>query len=159
MMHVRVRTCLWFAEDAEIAVSRYVSLISGSAIEHIDRKDNAVTGEKNGVVIIDFQLAGTPYRAMNPGPHHAFNDAMSIVVTTPDQAETDRLWDALAGEGGTPIQCGWLRDRWGVSWQIIPSALATFLCHPDRAAAGRAMQAMLEMQKIDIAVLERAFNA
>ena len=158
-MHARVRTCLWFADDAENAVSRYVSLISGSAIERIDRADNALTGEKNGVVIIDFTLAGAPYRAMNAGPHHAFNDAMSIAVTTPDQVETDRLWDTLAGDGGTPIQCGWLRDRWGVSWQIIPSALATFLCDPDRAAAGRAVQAMLSMQKIDIAALERALKA
>jgi predicted 3-demethylubiquinone-9 3-methyltransferase (glyoxalase superfamily) len=158
-MQAEVRTCLWFSDDAENAVRRYVSLIPGSAVERIDRTDNALTGEANGVVIIDFSLGGTPYRAMNAGPHHAFNDAMSIAVTTPDQAETDRLWEALAGDGGMPQQCGWLHDKWGVSWQIIPSILASLLCHPDRAAAGRAMTAMLSMQKIDINALESAFRA
>jgi predicted 3-demethylubiquinone-9 3-methyltransferase (glyoxalase superfamily) len=158
-MPAEVRTCLWFADDAENAVRHYVALIPGSAIEHLDRADNALTGEANGVVIIDFHLAGAPYRAMNAGPHHAFNDAMSIAVMTTDQEETDRLWDALSGDSGTPVQCGWLRDKWGVSWQIIPSVLPTLLCHPDRTAAGRAMQAMLSMQKIDIAALERAFHS
>jgi len=156
-MNMKVRTCLWFDRQAEEAVAFYVSLLPGSRIERTMRMDHALTGEAGGVSVIEFTLAGSPYQAMNAWPQHEFTDAMSIVVETQDQYETDGLWDALTADGGKAVQCGWLKDRFGVSWQIVPSVLPRLLADGDRAAASRAMQAMIAMQKIDIATLERAF--
>jgi predicted 3-demethylubiquinone-9 3-methyltransferase (glyoxalase superfamily) len=158
-MDLKVRTCLWFDRQAEEAAAFYVSLLPGSRIERTMRMDHALSSQSGGVTVVEFTLAGTPYQAMNAWPHDdfEFNDAMSIVVTTQDQYETDGLWDALTADGGKPVQCGWLKDRFGVSWQIVPAALPRLLADCDREAAGRAMQAMIAMQKIDIATIERAF--
>lgn len=155
----KVRTCLWFDQQAKQAVDLYVAVIPDSKVEKIVAMDHALTGETDGVQIIEFTLGGAPYLAMNAGPHEAFNDAASIAVTTKDQAETDRCWHALLADGGRPMQCGWLKDRFGLSWQIIPEALPRLLGAPDKEKAGRAMKAMLAMQKIDIAALEAAANA
>lgn len=108
-------------------------------------------------MIVAFSLAGAPYQILNGGPHYRPTPAASIVVTTRDQPETDRLWDALTANGGKAGQCGWLTDRWGLSWQIVPEALLRLLGAPDRAGAGRVQAAMMQMGKIDIAALEAAF--
>jgi predicted 3-demethylubiquinone-9 3-methyltransferase (glyoxalase superfamily) len=146
----RVRTCLWFASGGLEAARRYVALVPNSALE------TQVEGDTEPLVV-SFTLDGAPFQILNGGPRYRLTPAASIVVITPDQAETDRLWSALT-EGGEPSRCGWLVDRYGVSWQIVPEALARLIGSSDQEAAGRAVQAMLQMGKIDIATLEAAFR-
>ncbi|WP_363348919.1 VOC family protein [Methylocystis echinoides] len=151
-MHVKVRTCLAFTDQAEEAARFYVSLLPGSEIETVFRPE-----PDRPALTAFFTLAGTPYQALNMGDYATLNDSVSISVVTKDQEETDRLWAALLADGGAENRCGWLRDRFGLSWQIVPEVLPRLLTAPDRAAAGRAMQAMLGMAKLDIAALEAAF--
>jgi len=148
----KVRTCLWFDGAAEDAVTYYVGLIAGSEIESVSRQTPG-----GPAAVIDFSLAGTPYMALNGGPHFRHTPAASICVITADQPETDLLWNALTAGGGEEGQCGWLTDRWGLSWQIVPRQLMAFANAADRVAAARAQDAMMRMQKIDIAQLEAAF--
>jgi predicted 3-demethylubiquinone-9 3-methyltransferase (glyoxalase superfamily) len=153
----RVRTCLWFERDAEQAVSRYVELVPASHIEHVQRSPGQWPGGEAGdVIVIDFTLGGQAFQALNGGMHVDYGTAASISVACADQTEVDRLWAALTADGGTEIQCGWLRDRWGVPWQIVPTALPRLLAHEDHAVAARVFAAMTAMVKIDIAALERA---
>ena len=109
--------------------------------------------------VVEFTIGGTPYMVLNGGPQFTHSEVVSISVLTVDQDETDRLWKALTAEGGSERQCGWLKDRYGVSWQIVPETLPRLLGDPDREAAGRAMQAMMEMKKINIAALEAASHS
>jgi predicted 3-demethylubiquinone-9 3-methyltransferase (glyoxalase superfamily) len=157
-MKNKVRTCLWFEKGAVDAAKFYVSLLPNSKLENASAFENMLTGEENGVTFVEFTLAGTPYQAMNAGPHHNFNDAMSMVVMTEDQAETDRLWDALTADGGKPVQCGWLKDRWGVSWQIVPRKITEMIAGGEKPKVHKMMQAMMPMQKLDIAALEAAYR-
>lgn len=153
----RVRTCLWFKEDAEEATQFYVSLLPDSRIDHLQRAPGAYpAGEKGAVLVIDFTLAGTPFQALNGGSQLDYGNAASISVSCADQAEVDRLWTALTANGGRESACGWLQDRWGVPWQIIPEVLPRLLADPDSGVAARAFAAMQEMVKIDVAALERA---
>ncbi len=152
----KVRTCLWFEKNALEAARFYVSLLPGSAIENEAAFEHMLTGEEDGVRIVQFTLAGTPYQIMQAGPHQQFNDMMSILVLTSDQAETDRLWNALTSNGGSPVQCGWLKDRYGVSWQIVPRRVTELIATSDKAAVSRVMTAMMPMQKLDMATLEAA---
>lgn len=149
----KIRTCLWFDANGHEAAQRYVSLLPDSAIESTLRPD-----PDKPPLVVELSLAGTPYMFLNGGPHYQQSPAASIVVRTADQAETDRLWQALLADGGVESQCGWLTDRFGVSWQVVPVALLRMLSADDRAAADRAMQAMLEMVKIDVATIEAAFR-
>lgn len=151
-MNAKVRTCLWFDGDGEEAARFYTSLLPDSAIETLFRPNPDAPP-----LVINFTLAGTPCQALNGGPKFQHSEAASIAVTTKDQQETDRLWSALAGNGGSESRCGWLKDRFGVSWQIVPEALPRLLASDDRVAAERATQAMLSMRKIDIAALEAAY--
>ena len=152
-MKPKVRTCLAYKDQAEEAARFYVSLIPDSVFE------GAFRPEPNGpALMVAFTLAGTPYQALNMGDYVTLNDAVSISVMTKDQRETDELWEKLIADGGAENRCGWLKDRFGLSWQIVPEALPRLLSHEDRAAAGRAMQAMMGMVKIDIAALEAAFR-
>ena len=146
-----VGTCLWFASGGLEAARRYVALVPNSALETV--------AEEGGPepMVVRFTLDGAPFQILNGGPRYRLTPAASIVVMTPDQAETDRLWSALV-EGGAESRCGWLVDRYGVSWQIVPEALPRLLGAEDRAAAERAMQALLQMNKLDVAVLEAAFR-
>jgi predicted 3-demethylubiquinone-9 3-methyltransferase (glyoxalase superfamily) len=153
-MSAKVRTCLAFRDQAEEAARFYVSLIPGSAFEHAFRPS-----PNQPALTAFFSLAGAPYQSLNMGDYVKLNDAVSISVTTKDQEETDRLWIALLADGGIEKQCGWLTDRFGLSWQIVPDALPRLLTSPDRAGAARVMQAMMGMVKIDIAGLEKAFRA
>lgn len=149
----KVRTCLWFDGKAEEAARFYVSLIPRSRIETVFRPD-----PDGPPLVVEFTLGGTPYQILNGGPQFRLTEAASISVMTEDQAETDRLWDALTDDGGREDRCGWLKDRYGLSWQIVPRALPRLLSDPDRDAAGRAMQAMMGMRKIEIAQLEAAHD-
>lgn len=149
----KVVTCLWFDGKGEEAARYYVSLIPDSEILHVVGQ-----GPDRPPLIVEFSLAGTQYQALNGGPQYTLNEACSIAVTTEDQAETDRLWEALTADGGRESRCGWLVDRFGVSWQIVPRALPRLIGGPDREAAGRATQAMMKMAKIDIATLEAAYR-
>lgn len=155
-MSAKVRTCLWFERDGMAAARFYVSLLPDSRIEQVAGFEDPTTGDPQGVMLIDFTLAGAPYQILAAGPHQAHNDMASILVLTDDQAETDRLWTALTADGGQPVQCGWLKDRWGIAWQIVPRALGALMSQGDAAAAGRVQAAMLAMQKLDIAALEAA---
>jgi len=147
-----VTTCLWFENKGIEAARFYVSLIPASRL-----LTDAAVGESP--MIVDFELCGAPYRILNGGPHYKLNPACSIAVTTQSQAETDRIWDALIDDGGEEGRCGWLTDRWGVSWQVFPAALATMLGASDREAAGLAQEAMMGMSKIDIEKMQAAFDA
>ena len=116
-------------------------------------------GAKEGaVILVEFTIGGLSYQALNGGPHDQFNDAISLSVTCKDQAEVDRLWDALTADGGRPVQCGWLKDRFGVSWQIVPEALLRMMKDKDPAKSKRVMEAMMQMVKLDVAKLEHAYE-
>jgi len=149
----KVSTCLWYDGDAEEAAAFYTSLLPDSRITGTFRPS-----PDGPALMVEFTLGGTPFQALNGGPHYKFTEAASISVSTDDQAETDRLWAALTADGGSEGRCAWLKDRFGVSWQIVPKTLSRLLASSDRAAAGRAMEAMLAMRKIDIAALEAAYR-
>jgi predicted 3-demethylubiquinone-9 3-methyltransferase (glyoxalase superfamily) len=149
----KVRTCLWFDGNGHEAAAFYVSLLPDSYIE------NTVHPKPDEPpLVVEFTLAGAPMMVLNGGPQFPHSEAASISVLTKDQEETDRLWSALTAHGGTESMCAWLKDKYGVSWQIVPEALPRLLASDDRAAAGRAMAAMMQMQKIDIAALQAAFD-
>jgi predicted 3-demethylubiquinone-9 3-methyltransferase (glyoxalase superfamily) len=153
----KVSTCLWFGKDAEIAVHFYVSLVLGSSLDHILRSPGTWPGGAPGdVILVTFTLGGQSFQALNGGAPASYGTAASISVTCADQAEVDRLWSALATDGGSEIMCGWLRDKWGVPWQIVPEILPRLLAHSDPAVSSRVFAAMTEMVKLDIAALERA---
>ena len=153
----KIRPCLWYDHDGEEAANFYVTLFPGSRIDNVQRSpaDNPSMKE-GGVLVVEFTLAGQDYIALNGGPHFKFNEAISLQVLTEDQEETDRLWESLTADGGEESQCGWLKDRWGLSWQITPKRLLELMSDPDKDRARRSMEAMLQMRKIDIAEVERA---
>lgn len=153
----KVATCLWFEKDAEEAARFYVSLVPDSRIEFVQRAPGAWPGGDEGdVILVRFTLGGQSYQALNGGTPAEYGFAASISVACPDQAEVDRLWAAIAADGGTELMCGWVRDRWGVPWQIVPEAMPRLLSHPDPGVARRAFTAMMGMVKLDVAELERA---
>ena len=149
----KLRTCLFFDDEAERAAEFYVSLLPGSRIETVSRPR-----PDRPALVVEFSLAGAPFMALNGGMRFESGPAMSISVLTRDQAETDALWAALTADGGAPGQCGWLSDRFGVHWQIVPEALPRLMSAGDPAGAGRVQQAIRGMGKIDIAALEAAFG-
>ena len=149
----KVRTCLWFDTEGEDAANHYVSLLPDSHIETVSRPD-----PDGPALVVEFTLAGTPYMTLNGGPMFKPTPAASISVLTKDQAETDALWARLLEGGGAESMCGWITDRFGVSWQIVPEALPAMMAADDKAAATRARDAMMQMKKIDIAALQAAFN-
>ncbi len=148
----KITPFLWFNNDAEEAINFYCSLFEDSAMLGANRQSNGsfFTGT--------FKLAGQTFMALNGGPMFKFNESVSLFVNCKDQEEVDRLWNAFLDNGGTASQCGWLKDKFGLSWQIIPERLGQLLGSEDRAASGRAMQAMLKMKKIVVAELEAAYN-
>ncbi|KAB1074083.1 VOC family protein [Methylobacterium planeticum] len=152
-----ISTCLWFGGDVEAAVRLYVSLIPGSAITHVQHAPGPWPGGQAGdVILISFRLGDQSFQALNGGRPASYDTAASISVLCADQAEVDRLWSALTAEGGAEIACGWLRDRWGVPWQIVPEMLPRLLADPDPAVGSRVFLAMQGMVKLDIAALARA---
>ncbi len=155
----KITPTLWFDGQAEDAAKLYTSLFPNSRIDQVHRAaaDNPST-PKGAVITVDFTLDGQPFMGLNGGPDFTFNEAVSFTIDCKDQAEVDRYWDALIEGGGSPSVCGWLRDRFGVSWQVIPKALPEMLDGPDREGAARAMKAMLEMTKIDVKGLREAYE-
>lgn len=155
----KISRCLWFNGEAEEAAKFYVSLLPDSRINHIQRNPiDGPAGKAGEVLVVNFTLAGQEYMALNGGMRFEFTHAISFKIDCTDQAEVDRLWDALLSDGGSTNQCGWVRDRYGVSWQIVPSVLPELLGGSDPAGAQRAMRAMLGMTKLDIAELRRAYE-
>jgi predicted 3-demethylubiquinone-9 3-methyltransferase (glyoxalase superfamily) len=152
--------CLWFDGQAEEAANLYVSLLPNSRVDGVSRSPAETPSGPAGMVLtVDFTLAGQHFQGLNGGPEFKFNASVSFVIEADDQAEVDRLWDALTANGGEPGPCGWLKDRFGLSWQIVPRRLQQLLEDPDPDRARRAMEAMLKMGKIEIAQLEQAADA
>ncbi len=152
----KVTPFLWFDGQAEQAARYYVSLLPDSRIDRVMRSPaDTPSGPAGMVLTVDFTLAGSKFVGLNGGPQYRFTEAVSFHIACEDQAEVDRLWSALS-DGGTPGPCGWLKDRWGLSWQIVPRRLHELLADPDPNRARRAMEAMLKMTKLSIAELERA---
>jgi len=156
----KIQPCLWYNHDAEEAAKFYVSLLPDSRIDRIVKAPADNPSAKEGsVLVVEFTLAGEQYIGLNGGPQFPFTEAISLQLLTDDQAETDRLWDAILANGGEESACGWIRDRWGLSWQITPRRLLELIGDSDPGRARRAFEAMMEMVKIDIATIERAADA
>jgi len=150
---------LWFDDDAEAAITFYTALIPHSEVISIDRYPDEVPGMGGKVMHAHFRLSGREYYAMDAGPQFPFTEAVSLFVSCGDQAEVDRYWDALTADGGQEQPCAWLKDRWGLSWQIVPDRLVELIRDPDPDRSHRAVQAMFTMTKIDIAAIEAAADA
>ena len=156
-MPIKNTICLWYDGTAEEAARFYATIFPDSQVGAILRAPGDYpAGKKGDVLTVEFTVAGIPCVGLNGGPEFRHNEAFSFQIATVDQAETDRLWSAIVGNGGQESQCGWCKDKWGVSWQITPRALIDAISDPDRAAAQRAFAAMMPMRKIDIAAIEAA---
>jgi predicted 3-demethylubiquinone-9 3-methyltransferase (glyoxalase superfamily) len=149
-------TCLWFDTQAEEAARFYTALFKDARLGAIHRNTEAGPGPAGAVMLVEFELNGQKFSALNGGPQFTFNEAVSIVVPCADQAEVDYYWDGLA-DGGQEIACGWLKDRYGLCWQIVPAVFFEMVADPDPAKAARVMQAMMGMTKFDITGLEQAY--
>ncbi len=149
--------CLWFDNDAEAAARFYAETFPDSEVKAVHRAPGEYPSGKEGdVLTVEFTVLGIPCRGLNGGPVFKHSEAFSFQIATQDQAETDRYWNAIVGNGGQESECGWCKDRWGISWQITLVALTKAYTSPDRAAAKRAFDAMMTMKKIDIATIEAA---
>jgi predicted 3-demethylubiquinone-9 3-methyltransferase (glyoxalase superfamily) len=155
----KISPFLWFDNQAEEAVNLYTTLFPNSKILNVARYPEESPGTPGTVMTVSFILSGQEFTALNGGPEFKFTEAISFVVSCENQAEVDKYWNTLTANGGEESQCGWLKDKYGVSWQIVPTRLGELLSDPDVEKAGRAMQAMLKMQKLDIPTLEAAFNS
>ncbi len=156
----KIFTHLWYAKEAQEAARFYVSIFPASRIDHtVSLQSESPSGPAGSVQVVDFTLFGQPFRAMSAGPHHEFNDAISMVVSCDDQAELDRYWNALVEGGGKPQACGWLIDRFGLRWQIVPAIFEEMMRDKDAARSKRVTDAMLKMIKFDIAALEKAYRS
>lgn len=153
----KIVTFLWFNNNAEEAVNFYVSLFKNSKIKNVSYYGEGAPMPKGTVLVASFELEGQSFFALNGGPQYQFTPAISLMINCDTQEEVDELWDKLT-DGGKPGRCGWLTDKFGLSWQVTPKRLNELLGDKDRARAGRAMQAMMTMNKIDIPALERAAN-
>ena len=149
---------LWFDGGVEEALELYTSLFEDARVTRILRYSEGGMGQTGDIMTAELELAGQVFTIINGGPHYKLSPALSLLVNCVDQAEVDRLWDGLTADGGEELQCGWLTDRFGVSWQISPIALSEMLASEDQAAVARVTSAFLKMKKLDIAELERAFR-
>ena len=155
----KIFTHLWYAKEAEAAAAFYASIFPDSRVDRVTAmQTESPSGPPGSVKVVDFTLFGQRFQAITAGPHHEFNDAISIVVTCDDQAELDRYWNALIEGGGKPQACGWLIDRYGLRWQIVPAAFDDWMADKDPARAKRVTDAMMKMVKLDIPTLEAAYR-
>ena len=155
----RISHCLWFGRDGEEAARFYTALLPDSRIEKVTKSPGDYPGGKAGdVLVIEFTLAGQHYVALNGGTDVPSSNKISLFLTCDDQAEVDRVWDAFVEGGGKPIACGWLHDRWGHTWQVVPKGAMALLSSPDAAANARAYAAMMTMVKLDYAAMKAAFD-
>ena len=149
--------CLWYDKDAEEAARFYAKTFPDSSVGAVHRAPSDFPSGKAGdALTVDFTVCGIPCMGLNGGPMFRHSEAFSFQIATDDQAETDRYWNAIVGNGGQPSECGWCKDKWGLSWQITPRALTKAVTDPDPAVAKRAFEAMMQMRKIDIAAIEAA---
>ena len=156
----KIYTHLWYAKEAEEAASFYASVFPDSRVDRVTALlSESPSGPPGSVKVVDFTLFGQRFQAMSAGPHHEFNDAASIVVECDDQAELDRYWNGLLAGGGKAQACGWLIDRFGLRWQIVPTVLNEMMRDKDPARSKRVTDAILKMVKLDIATLEKAYRS
>ena len=149
-------TCLWFNTEAEQAATFYTGIFKDAGLGRVHRYTESGPGQAGSVMLVEFELNGQKFSALNGGPEFTFNEAISIVVPCADQAEVDYYWSHLS-EGGQEVVCGWLKDKYGLSWQIVPTRFFELIADPDPQKAARVTQAMLGMTKFDIAALEKAY--
>ncbi len=153
----KVQLCLWYPGTAEEAARFYAQTFPDSHVDAVERSPaDYPDGQLGDVLVVEFTVLGIPCMGLNGGDQFPHTEAFSFQVLTDDQEQTDRYWNAIVGNGGAESACGWCKDKWGLNWQITPRALTRALAHPDRAAARRAMEAMMTMRKIDIATVEAA---
>ncbi len=158
-MATQILPHLWYATEAEQAAAFYASVFPDSRVDRVTPlMAESPSGPPGSVKVVEFTLCGQPFMAITAGPLDQFNHAVSLLVECDSQEEIDRYWQAVLDHGGQPEQCGWLRDRWGLSWQIVPRAMRTMMAHPDAARVRRVTEAMLQMVKFDIAALQAAFD-
>jgi predicted 3-demethylubiquinone-9 3-methyltransferase (glyoxalase superfamily) len=155
----KITPYLWFDNNAEEAMNFYIALFPDSKVLDVQRYPEGAPGPAGKVMTASFELAGQAFVALNGGPEFKFNEAISFFVDCEDQSEVDRLWNALTADGGEESMCGWLKDKFGVSWQIVPTALGRLMGDPNPAKAQAVMQAMLQMQKIEVDKLQAAYDA
>ncbi|MFJ3957034.1 VOC family protein [Arthrobacter sp. NPDC090010] len=153
-----ITNCLWFNGQAEAAAEFYVSVFPNSSISAVSRYGEGAPFPSGTALTVEFQLNDAPFQGLNGGPQFTFNESVSFSISCADQAEVDYYWDKLTADGGQEGQCGWLKDRFGVSWQVVPQALGSIMSGDDAEGVGRAMQAFMGMQKFDIAALEAAYR-
>lgn len=156
MANQKITPFLWFDNQAEEAAQFYASIFKNSKILHVSRYGDGGPGPKGSVMVVNFQLAGQEFTALNGGPRFEFSEAFSFVVNCENQQEIDEYWSKLTSGGGEESMCGWLKDKFGFSWQIVPTALGTLMSHKDPKKANRVMEALLKMRKLDIAKLKAA---
>jgi predicted 3-demethylubiquinone-9 3-methyltransferase (glyoxalase superfamily) len=160
MAKAKIFPFLWYAKDAEEAARAYTTIFPDSRVNGVTAlQSESPSGPPGSVKVVDFTLFGQPFRAMSAGPHHDFNDAVSMVVLCDNQAELDRYWNALLEGGGKAQACGWLIDRFGLRWQVIPAAFEEMMRDKDPVRSKRVMDAMMKMVKFDIAALEKAYRS
>lgn len=154
----KISPFLWFNGQAEEAANHYVNVFKNAKINHVARYGENMPMPAGTAMTVSFELDGLKFTALNGGPHFTFNESVSFVIDCKDQDEVDYYWESLLAGGGTESQCGWLKDKFGLSWQVVPRRLIELASDADKAKAGRAMQAMMGMVKINVAELERAAN-
>ena len=160
MARAKIFPFLWYAKEAEEAARFYASIFPDSRVNSVSAlQSESPSGPPGSVKVVDFTLFGQPFRAMTAGRHDEFNDSVSLMVLCDDQAELDRYWNALLTGGGRPVACGWLVDRFGLRWQLVPAALEKMMRDKDPARSKRVSDAMLKMVKLDVAALERAYRS
>ena len=158
-MRTKIQPFLWYATQAEEAAKFYTSIFPDSRIDHVTTmQSESPSGPPGSVKVVVFTLFGQPFQAMTAGKHDEFNDAISLMVLCDNQPELDRYWTSLMEGGGKPLACGWLQDRYGVRWQIVSSQMDAWMSDKDTARSKRVSDAMMKMQKLDIAALERAYH-
>jgi predicted 3-demethylubiquinone-9 3-methyltransferase (glyoxalase superfamily) len=157
-MHQKITPCLWFDNQAEEATNYYVSVFKDAEVLSVNRYGEAGPGEPGAVLTTTFRIAGQEFMTINGGPHFTFTEATSFYIDCDSQEEVDYFWNTLIQDGGEPSQCGWLKDKYGLSWQVIPTILIELLGDADSERANRVMQAMLQMTRIDIAELQAAYD-
>lgn len=151
-------TCLWFDTEGEAAAHFYASIFKDSRVGRVARYTEAGPGPAGQAVTVEFELNGQKFMALNGGPQYTFNEAVSLVIECEDQAEVDYYWEALRSDGGQEIACGWVKDKYGFCWQVVPTVLPAMISDPDPERARRATEAMFTMTKLDIAALQRAYD-
>lgn len=155
----KIMTFLWYAKEAEEAAKLYASIFPDSRVNRvITMQSETPSGPPGSVKVVDFTVLGQRFQAMTAGPHHEFNDAISFMVLCDDQAEIDKYWNAILETGGKPQACGWIVDRFGLRWQIVPAKFDDMMADPDPAKSKRMTDAMMKMVKLDIAELEKAYR-